>query len=79
MGLGKDEFWWSILRFSWFGHQSRLDLTPTFVCMTGHLPALLSVFASMSVSDRVMRGWRGVYPMYAPAAITSNRIDWHDR
>src|SRR5262249_1843774 len=34
--------------FSWFGHQSRFVL-----CMTGHLPALSSVFASMFLSKRV--------------------------
>jgi hypothetical protein len=56
MGLDKEEFWWRILRFNWFGHQSLLDLIPTFVvpCMTGHLPALLSVFASIFLSDRVL-------------------------
>jgi hypothetical protein len=26
MGLDKEEFWWRILRFNWFGHQSRIDL-----------------------------------------------------
>jgi hypothetical protein len=26
MGLDRDEFWWRILRFNWFGHQSRFDL-----------------------------------------------------
>lgn len=31
--------------FNWFGHQSRLALARV-VCMTGHLPALSSVFAS---------------------------------
>src|SRR5262249_48342150 len=34
--------------FSWFGHQSRFVL-----CMTGHLPARSSVFASMFLSKRV--------------------------
>src|SRR5262249_26351419 len=34
--------------FSWFGHQSRFVL-----CMTGHLPAFSSVFASMFLSKRV--------------------------
>jgi hypothetical protein len=39
MGLDRGEFWWRILRFNWFGHQSLFDLIPTFVvpCMTGHL------------------------------------------
>src|SRR5262245_56050258 len=36
--------------FNW-RHQSRLAL-PRVVCMTGHLPALSSVFASMCPSDR---------------------------
>ena len=38
--------------FSWFGHQSRFA---KLVCMTGHLPALLSsVFASIFFSDHVL-------------------------
>jgi hypothetical protein len=24
--LDKEEFWWRILRFNWFGHQSRFDV-----------------------------------------------------
>src|ERR1044071_4511786 len=49
MGSDWGEFARSILRFSWFGHQSLFDLMPTFVapCTTGHLPAFSSVFASM--------------------------------
>jgi hypothetical protein len=55
MGSDREEFLCSIPRFNWFGHQSRLDLTPTVVwCMKGQLPALLSVFASMFLSDRVL-------------------------
>ena len=36
------------------GHQSLFALMPRFVvpCMTGHLPALLSVFVSMSFALR---------------------------
>jgi hypothetical protein len=56
MGSDWGEFWRRILRFSWFGHQSLFDLIPTLVVpwMTGHLPALSSVFASMVLSDRVL-------------------------
>ena len=37
--------------FNWSGHQSRLV---KLVCMTGHLPARSSVFASMFLSDYVL-------------------------
>jgi hypothetical protein len=55
MGSDWGEFWRRILRLSWFGHQSLFDLIPTFVvpCTTGHLPALLSVSASMFLSNPV--------------------------
>jgi hypothetical protein len=26
MGLGKEECWWRIFRFNWFGHQSLFDV-----------------------------------------------------
>src|SRR5208282_4355430 len=62
MGSDWGAFWRRILRFNCFGHQSLFDLIPTFVvpCMTGHLPALLSVFASMFpsvvfLSSRIVR------------------------
>src|SRR5215469_16144274 len=55
MGSDCGEFWRRILRLSWFGHQSRFWIMPTFVvpCATGHLPAPLSAFVSMFPSDHV--------------------------
>jgi hypothetical protein len=40
MGLDKEEFWWRILRFNWFGHQSRFDVP---------LPARVSFFFSSAM------------------------------
>jgi hypothetical protein len=34
MGLDKEEFWWRILRFNWFGHQSRFDVPLPAVCLS---------------------------------------------
>jgi hypothetical protein len=36
---------------SWLGHQSRFDLPPTLVCITGHLPAVPTSFPSMFFSE----------------------------
>src|ERR1700757_2528188 len=38
--------------FSWFGHQSRFVLPAKVECITGHFPAVSSVFASISLSKR---------------------------
>jgi hypothetical protein len=53
--LDKGEFCCRILRFNWFGHQSRFDL-PLKVswerapCITGHLPALATSLPSIVLS-----------------------------
>jgi hypothetical protein len=31
MGSDREEFWWRILRFTWFGHQSRFEVPPPAV------------------------------------------------
>jgi hypothetical protein len=57
MGLDKAEFWWRILRFNWFGHQSRFDLPPKValgrtLCITGHWPAFSTSFPPTFLSYR---------------------------
>jgi hypothetical protein len=52
MGLDKGEFWWRILRFNWFGHQSRFDVPLPVVCLcpvTGHLLSSLMTLAPFVV------------------------------
>ena len=54
MGLDRVECWWRMLRLSWFGHQSLLDL-PVWVvfegapCITGHLPRLVGLLSSICI------------------------------
>src|ERR1700693_703574 len=75
MGSDWGEFWRRIPRFNWFGHQSLFDLIPTFVvpCMTGHLPAFSSVFASMFLSDPVPVLGAGRYWSHAGAENSRGR------
>ena len=47
--------------FSWFGHQSRFVLPAKVECITGHFPAVSSVFASISLSKRSFAFSRSVY------------------
>src|SRR5664280_2430141 len=44
MGLAVGGFWWRTFTFNWFGHQSRLDLSPG-VCATGHLLSFSTLFS----------------------------------
>src|SRR6186713_1855981 len=58
MGLDREEFWWRISRFNWFGHQSRFDrarvaVFPFAPFITGHLVSVVicSFLLNWQISD----------------------------
>jgi len=55
--IGSDwgEFWRRILRFNWFGHQSLLDLIPTFVVpyTTGHFASVAMICSFLAVGQKL--------------------------
>src|ERR1700727_2714750 len=77
MGSDWGEVWRRILRFSWFGHQSRFDLIPTFVvpCTTGQLPTFSSVFESMFPSDVSLRLSSGFLRIVRKPRFRSKRVE----
>jgi hypothetical protein len=46
MGSDKGEFWFSIFRFSWFGHQLAFTGAAAWVCLNGHFASVdMGVFS----------------------------------
>ena len=83
MGSAFAECWCRILRFSWFGHQSRFDCTPAVVrapCVAwnGHLLSVLMVFASSDVRHGVsgLLGLKRRPSRSAPEIGCGHEHDW---